>query len=112
MIVYCAGPYSADTREARWANVLNAVEVGIAIRQKGHYPIIPHLYNEFDEVAKMQGIDFTWQDYMDMDLAILERCDALYFIGSSKGADIERERALDLGLEVYHSLAEVPEVAK
>ena len=109
LIVYISGPYSATTREARWNNVLEAVKVGIEIRAKGHYPIIPHLYDEFDEVAKMMGHNFDWQSYMDMDLAILERCDCLYFIGESKGACIELERAKELGLQIFYSLEEVPE---
>lgn len=108
-IIYVSGPYSALTREARWNNVLKAVKVGIEIRAKGHYPLIPHLYDDFDEVAKMMGHNFDWQSYMDMDLAILERCDCLYFIGESKGACIELERAKELGLQIFYSLEEVPD---
>ncbi len=110
MIVYVSGPYSAPTREARLDNVLEAVEVGIEIRKKGHFPVIPHLYDLFDEIAKKMGHNFDWQSYIDMDLAILERCDALYFIGESKGACIELERAKELGLKIFYSLEEVPKV--
>jgi hypothetical protein len=109
-IIYVSGPYSALTREARWKNVLEAVKVGIEIRAKGHYPIIPHLYDDFDEVAKLMGYNFDWQSYMDMDLAILERCDALYFIGESKGANLEKEKALDWGLPACYSVEEVPDL--
>ena len=108
MIVYVSGPYSAPTREARLDNVLAAIKVGIEIRNKGHFPVIPHLYDDFDEVAKLMGHNFDWQSYMDMDLAILERCDCLYFIGESKGACIELERAKELGLQIFYSLGEVP----
>lgn len=108
LMIFVSGPYSALTIEERWGNVLEAVKAGIAIRAKGHYPIIPHLYDEFDEVAKMAGYNFDWQSYMDMDLAILERCDALHFIGPSKGANIELERAKELGLKIYRSLGKVP----
>jgi hypothetical protein len=107
-IIYVSGPYSALTREARWKNVLEAVKVGVEIRGKGHYPVIPHLYDDFDELAKLMGYNFDWQSYMDMDLAILERCDAFYFIGESRGANIELERAKELRMKVFHSLDEVP----
>ena len=108
-IIYVSGPYSALTREARWNNVLEAVKVGVEIRAKGHYPLIPHLYDDFDEVAKLMGYNLDWQSYIDMDLAFLEKCDALYFIGSSKGADIEREHAKELGLQIFYSLDDVPD---
>jgi hypothetical protein len=42
----------------------------------------------------------------------LECCHALYFIGSSRGADIELQRAKDLGLQIFYSLDEVPEVGE
>ena len=109
MIVYVSGPYSAPTREARLDNVLEAVEVGIEIRKKGHFPVIPHLYDLFDGIAKEMGYNFDWQSYIDMDLAFLEKCDALYFIGSSKGADIEQEHAKELGLQIFYSLDDVPD---
>lgn len=109
LLIYISGPYSAQTREARWNNVLAAIKVGIEIRNKGHFPVIPHLYDDFDEVAKLMGYNFDWQSYIDMDLAFLEKCDALYFIGSLKGADIEREHAKELGLQIFYSLDDVPE---
>ena len=37
-------------------------------------------------------------------------CSALFFIGHSKGADIELKYALDNGMTVYTSIDEVPTV--
>lgn len=109
-IVYISGPYTAKNVVGVWKNVLTACKVGVAIRKKGHFPLIPHLYNDFDEIAEAMDEHFSWQDYMDMDLAFLERCDALYFIGPSKGANIELQRAKELGLPIYYSLDEVEAV--
>ena len=108
--IYVSGPYSAPTMKGRWDNVMVAVTAGILIREKGHFPLIPHLYDDFDTIAKMTGYHFDWQDYMEMDLAFLEKCDSLYFIGSSRGADIELARAKELGLKIYYSLDEVPDL--
>ena len=112
LTIYVSGPYSAPKMKERWNNVMAAVTAGILIRKKGHFPLIPHLYDDFDTIAKMTGYKFEWQDYMEMDLAFLEKCDALYFIGSSKGADIELARAKELGLKIYYSLDEVPDLIK
>lgn len=110
MIIYISGPYSAPTQAQVWNNVFAATDAGVEIREKGHYPLVPHLYDEFDAMAKLKGTNFTWQDYIDMDLAFLERCDALLYLGSSKGADIELARAKELGLPIFYSVDEVPDV--
>lgn len=56
----------------------------------------------------LSGYRLTWQDFMNADLEILAHCDALFYIGPSKGADIELTAAEKWGLTVYHSLDDVP----
>ncbi len=109
MIIYVSGPYSAATNEGKLQNTQTAINVGIELIRKGHTVIIPHLSHYTDMRAQELGIEIPWECWMKQDLEILERCDALYYIASSKGADIEKERALDWGLEVYYSVDEVPE---
>lgn len=108
MLIYVSGPYGADTEAGKLANTEIAINVGLELMKKGHTVIIPHLSHYVDMMAIKRGIDIPWEKWMEQDLDILERCDVLYFIGSSRGADIELEHALDFGLEVYRSLGEVP----
>lgn len=110
-ITYVSGAYSADTAEQVEENVKIATRIGIDLMEKGHYVIIPHLSHYTELLAQEYlGQGFSWNRWMEVDLAILERCDALFYIGPSKGADIEKERALDLGLEVWTKIDEVPVV--
>ena len=41
--------------------------------------------------------------------AIIERCDAILVIGSSQGADFERDLIMNKGLPVYYSIEEIPQ---
>lgn len=112
MIIYCSGPYSANTEEGRLFNTEVAIKVGIELIQKGHTVLIPHLSHYTDKLAREElGIDIPWETWLKQDLELLERCDALYYIAPSRGADIEKEHALKLGLKIYTSLDEV-EVAR
>jgi hypothetical protein len=53
----------------------------------------------------------TWQDYMRLDLEWLKVCDALLFLGPSKGADMELQYALKAGIRVFRSLSEIEAVS-
>jgi hypothetical protein len=47
--------------------------------------------------------DWTWEDYMDKDLAALLRCEGIYMLnnwGASKGARVEYAVAKELGLTI------------
>lgn len=47
----------------------------------------------------------SWQDYMRNDLSILLRCDEIHMLPdwqSSKGAKIEHQLALDLGIKIVY----------
>jgi hypothetical protein len=111
LIIYVSGPYSSDTEEGRLANTINAIQAGIGVMQKGHYSLIPHLSHFTDRYARdIMRVNFTWEQWMAQDLAFLEKCDAILYLASSKGADIELAKAKELGLQVFYSLDEVPSV--
>lgn len=107
---YVSGPYSAATVEEREANTKEAIRVGIQLMAKGHYPMIPHLYHYLDLQAKDQHLEFDWEEFMKLDIAWLSQAEAFFYIGSSKGADIELIIAASLGLPIYHKLIEVASV--
>lgn len=107
MLIYVSGPYSAETEGGKLDNTNKAIDIGLALMQKGHYALIPHLSHFADMRAIGKEIDISWRMWMDQDLAILEGCDALFYIGPSTGADIEKERAEQLGLPIFNDISEV-----
>ena len=64
MKIYVAGPYTGSTLEEIEENVQRAMEVGLKIWKKGHFPYIPHLTHWPDLRAQEQGIPMDWTDYM------------------------------------------------
>ena len=105
-MIYVAGPYTGNETE----NTNIAMDIGLKLFKMGHFPYIPHLTHLLDARAQETKVEMTWEDYMDFHMPWLEACDALYFIKSSKGADIELKDAVDLGKIIYTALCEVPEV--
>jgi hypothetical protein len=107
MLIYISSPYSAPTLRDRVKNVYKAIDAGIEVMRKGHFPIIPVLMHYFDLRATKEGIIFSWENYMAHDLKLLSRCDALLSLGSSRGCDIEFKYALDLELPIFYSVEEI-----
>jgi hypothetical protein len=108
--IYIAGPYTARTKHDVEKNVQKAIDVGLALFHKGHFPFIPHLTHYVEIRGNERNNAPSWTEYMMRDLAWLHVADALYFIGRSRGADIELEAAYEDGLDIYYALSEVPDV--
>jgi hypothetical protein len=109
LIIYVSGKLSAPTEEEKAANVLAAIDVGLELHLKGHIPYIPHLNVLMEPCAEKRQIEVTYADYLTWDLAILERCDALFLCSRSPGADLEHGMAKTWGLPVFYNLADVPD---
>lgn len=110
LTIYCAGPYSAPTEHGRLDNTKRAMDVALELMKKGHYPYIPHLSHFLDVYAQEKQIQLPWEYWLNFDKVWLEKCDALYFIGSSPGADKEIGWAKEMGLKIFYSMEEVPTV--
>ena len=57
-----------------------------------------------EELARENGTDF-YTEIMKLDLAELRRCDAIYLLDDwmlSPGAQVEREEAVRLGLDIWY----------
>lgn len=106
--IYVAGPYTAETDAGKRENTLRAIDAGIALLRKGHFPFVPHLTHFVDRRADERGIDLAWEEYVEWDMAFLECCDAFLHLAGSPGADIERDHAREQGLPVFESAEEVP----
>lgn len=100
MRIYVAGPYTkGDVVE----NVRNAIVIGHHLRRLGHLPYVPHL-SHFWHFLIPQKIEYWYK----LDMEWLEVCEAVFRIGGeSTGADMEVQRAQELGLPVFYSLEDL-----
>lgn len=106
--IYVAGPYSAPTLAGKEENVKKAINVGIALYLRGHYPFIPHLLHFTDLEAKTCDTALGWSEYMSTDIAWLRFADAMFFIGPSPSADVEYIEAKKHNMKIYYDMAKVP----
>lgn len=93
MKIYISGPITGHSRERVEREF---AEAEVVIRQGGHEPVNP-LDNGLPQSA-------TWHEHMRADLRMLLECDAILMIGNwpcSRGASIEMELAIGLGMNVY-----------
>ena len=100
MKIYIAGPYSSNPEK----NMKIAEEIGVQILKRGHIPFIPHKHTFGWEKRN----DVTYEDFLRLDFAWLECCDALFFIGRSLGADRELEHSKKLNIPVYYKIDDIP----
>ncbi|NHJ14740.1 MAG: DUF4406 domain-containing protein [Candidatus Thorarchaeota archaeon] len=112
MKIYVAGPYTANTLREINANIQRAIDAGIHIWKKGHFPYIPHLLHWVDIRATELNVPMDWEDYILWDAPWLDACDALLLLAESKGALIELKRAKDEGKVIFRSLEEIPAVTR
>lgn len=108
MKIYVAGPYSASTLNGKIQNTNAAIDAAVKLLAKGHYPYIPHLTHFVDRRAAEIGITIEWEEYIRWDLVWLDLCDALLYLGSSRGADLELQFALKKGKRIYYGVGEIP----
>ncbi|HEX2922399.1 MAG TPA: DUF4406 domain-containing protein [Chloroflexota bacterium] len=108
MRIYIAGPYTADTEGNVLRNVNTAIDAGIAVYRKGHYPYIPHLTHFIEQRSQETGAGLKWEDYLAFDREWLGRCDGFLYLASSKGADLELKWARELRLRVFTSIDTIP----
>src|SRR5438445_13895206 len=97
MIIYIAGKYNSPTKEEIMVNVNKAIDTGIEVYKKGHYPVIPHLTHWIEARMNENGEPPRPNEYWyDFDNLIITKCDALLKISPdrvSKGDDTEEELA-------------------
>ena len=112
LLIYVAGPYTDSSRQEIDRNVNQAIDAGIEIFDRGHFPYVPHLTDLVDRRAKEVGKELSWSDFMAWDGPWLRVCDALLFVGESKGANIELEEARRLGKTIFYSSSEIPRLKR
>jgi hypothetical protein len=110
MIIGVAGPYSALTAKQRQAN-LDAMNAAAArLLELGHTPVIG--MNAALPVVERATLTDRYKAIMDISMAVINSCEAILMIGSSPGANKERDLIAGKGLPVYTSLEDVPPAGK
>lgn len=114
MIIYIAAPYTPtpNSDETEESNAKSAMEIAYQVYRKGHIPFIPHLSHWWDIYLKQNNSLVDYDDHIRIDLAILERCDAILITRgatTSNGVKIEKEFAETNGILIYWSVDDIPE---
>jgi len=106
MIIGIAGPYSADTEDQKQRN-LDAMNIAAArLLEMGHLPLIG--VNAALPVVTLSNIADKYKAIMEISLTLIDKCDGLFFLGESPGANRERDLILSKGLPVYLDIHEIP----
>lgn len=106
-IIYTAGPYRGDGWNAVFENIVRARTAARQLWLKGYAVICPHANTLF-----MDGPDIPAMRFIEGDLEIVGRCDAILMLPGwerSEGSRLEYQRATARGLPVYLSVEEVPD---
>ena len=106
IVVYIAGPYKAESKSEVVHNILSAACAAEQVRREGLVAIVPHLESMWHEDAIPEC---QWLEHM---LILLSRCDAFFDIRhgmKSHGTEIERTRAIELGIPVFEDFLQLIE---
>lgn len=103
-VIYIAGKYRSDTEWGLTDNIRHAELAARRLWGEGWAVICPHKNS-----AHFGGLKENPEDdqklWMEGDLEILSRCDAIYMLSNykeSNGALLELAKAWNLGLEIYY----------
>jgi hypothetical protein len=117
-LILIAGPYRSGTNgnaELIAGNLGRLEEAALHIYQLGHMPMIGEwvaLPLAAAAGSKAVGDPISETFLYPVANRLIRQCDAVYRIdGASQGADADVRLAKELGLPVYTSLGEIPQVA-
>ncbi len=94
-LVYVIGKYTGATARETMQNIKKAESVSLALIRAGYHVITPHKntagYEDYED-----GNTITYNTWIELDINILSRCDAVYIMDNtkeSKGSQIEIQYA-------------------
>jgi hypothetical protein len=99
-VIYVAGAYRSKSINRIWENINHAMVEARKLWLNGWAVICPHANTAF-----MDEMPQTDEMFLQGDLEILKRCDAIYMLQGwekSVGAAGEYELAKKFGLEIYY----------
>ena len=118
MRIYVAGPMYTNGKKGyrapwdSWQCIKNAIQAGLEIYRKGHVPYIPHLNALIDIMVPNHDLKEKYDWVENWDIPWLESCDAIFYLGSSIGADIELTHARKLKKIIYYYLSDIPTIRR
>ncbi len=104
-VIYIAGPITAPTVYQIWRNVGRAHEASLRLMKKGWAVHCPHKNTEFLGGALKKDSEEDFEAWIERDLCILSRCDAIYMLKGwrkSRGSKRELAKAKELELTIYY----------
>lgn len=109
--IYVAGPITATTQEKVDANYKRGQKIGDELEALGHLVFVPHRYEVPCEGYAVGTGRLAYETFLRLDLSLIEHwANALFFVGSSPGADRERALAESLGYPIYERVCDVPKL--
>lgn len=105
-VVYISHPLFSEFAFEEENNVKTAMDVALSLIEAGITPYCPHLNYYLSRHAISKGEFVPYDSWMKQCLVTLERCDAMLYLGYSKGCNTELRYAIDNGIPVYFSLSE------
>jgi hypothetical protein len=110
MLIAVAGPYSAETQEQRQRNLDALNEAAAAVLKLGHIPLVG-VNTALPVVECLDTDSDRYEAMMTISLALVDKCDAILMIGSSPGANRERDLVKAKGLPVYENVDAITAVS-
>lgn len=115
LLILISGPYMSGTNgvESAIASNLKAMEeYALPIFLKGHLAVVGE-WLAWPLIRQAGGNSHTSEQFAEYQYPVahrlLEKCDAVLRIpGQSKGADIEMDKAREMGKTIFMSLEEIP----
>jgi len=115
MLILISGPYMSGTNgeEAAIASNLRTMEdYSLAIYKKGHLAVVGEWF-AWPVIRQAGGTTHSSPQFTEYQYPVahrlLTKCDAVLRIpGESRGADLECEKARDLGLTIFTDLEQIP----
>lgn len=115
LMILIAGPYRSGTNddpEKIQANVHLMESFAVPIFRKGHIPVLGEWFAlPLVSLAgsKQIGDEAFNEIFHPIAERLLEKCDAVLRVGgASSGADLMVRTALNLGLQIFYSVDEIP----
>lgn len=118
LLILISGPYMSGTNgvESAIASNLKAMEeYALPIFLKGHLAVVGE-WLAWPLIRQAGGNSHTSEQFAEYQYPVahrlLEKCDAILRIpGQSKGADIEMEKAREMGKTIFMSFEEIPHLS-
>jgi hypothetical protein len=110
MLIFCSGPYSAESLWLVALNLERARSAAAEVLLAGHTPICPHLITAYLDIdPKFQG--WSHEDWLTrFCYPLIDACDAVYLYPTwetSKGARKERDYAMQQGKVILLSMSDL-----